>query len=156
MSNTNDLPAIVESKPLVCSCDCRSCCNGILRAALFAPVVLFLGALAAVAMFPDLADYGYPLFGKPSHTGFTGERPCSMEIGNCSFPTNPTSLNSSERDGCCPISRAFQFSFESKDDSEPTAEDASGDFVTKSAISEEIHADTTLPLTLVESEVSSK
>jgi hypothetical protein len=168
MSNTNELPTTDESKPIVCSSGCHSCGKGILRAAVYAPVVLIFGALAALAMFPDLADYGYPLIGNPSHTGFTGERPCSIILGNsscsasvalpgsCSFSSNPSSSNSTESSGCCPMSRARQISSEANTESPATAEEVSGDFVTEStSIIEEIPADATLPLNLVDSEVPS-
>ena len=166
MSNTNELPTTDESKPVVCSSGCHSCGKGLLRAAVYAPVVLTLCALAALAMYPDLADYGYPLIGKPSLTGFTGERPCSIEFGssncsipalpgNCSFPSNPSASNATERDGCCPMSRARQISPEAKVESTRTADEASGDFVTDSTTAEQIPADATLPLNLVDSNVPS-
>ena len=166
MSNTNDLPTIVESNPVACSSSCHMCGKGILRAVVYAPLALILSGLAALAMFPDLADYGYPLIGKPSHTGFTGERPCSVEFGNtncsmpalpgsCAFPSNPSASNATESDGCCPMSRARQISSEAKVESTPTADEASGDFVTDSVTSEVIPADATLPLNIVASEVPS-
>ena len=51
--------------------------------------------------------------------------------------------------------RARQISSDAKVDSAPSAEEASGDFVTKSVIVEEIPADATLPLNVVESDVPS-
>jgi hypothetical protein len=164
MSNTNDLPTNVDSNPVACSSGCHMCGNGVLRAVAYAPVVLILSGLAALAMFPDLADYGYPLIGKPSHTGFTGERPCSVEFGNsncsvpslpgsCAIPSNPSASNATENDGCCPMSRARQIS--SEVESTPTADQASGDFVTDSVTSEVAPADATLPLNIVDSDVPS-
>ncbi len=166
MSNTNDLPTTVNSNPVACSRGCQMCGKGILRAVVYAPVVLILSGLAALAMFPDLADYGYPLIGKPSHTGFTGERPCSVEFGNsncsvpalpgsCAFPSNPSASNATESDGCCLMNRARHISSEPKVESTSTADEASGDFETDSVTSEVIPADATLPLNTVDTEVSS-
>jgi hypothetical protein len=167
MSNSYDPRTTAESKPIVFSSGCHSCGKGVLRATVYASVVLILGGLAALAMFPDLADYGYPLIGNPSHTGFIGERPCSVEYGNsncsmpadlpgsCSFPSNPSTSSSTEGGGCCSMIRARQISSDAKVDSAPSAEEASGDFVTKSVIVEEIPADATLPLNVVESDVPS-
>ncbi len=167
MSNTNDLPTTVGSKSGVFGSGCDSCGRGILRAVVFAPVILILGAFAALAMFPDLADYGYPLIGNPSHTGFTGARPCSLAIGSsscsaqatlpgsCSFPSNQTPLNSIETGGCCPVSRAGQISTKTTVESTPAADEGADDFQTKAAIFNKTPADATLPLNLVESEVSS-
>ncbi len=167
MSNTDVLPTTIDSKPVVCSSGCHSCGKTLLRAIVYAPLILIFGALAALAMYPDLADYGYPLIGKPSHIGFTGERPCSIEFGNsncsmpvvlpgsCSIPSNPSTPNATGGDGCCPISRARQISSEPKVESTPATEKASGSFVADSATAQEIPADATLPLNLVDSDVPS-
>ena len=53
------------------------------------------------------------------------------------------------------MSRARQISSEAKVESTPTADEASGDFVTDSVTSEVIPADATLPLNIVASEVPS-
>jgi hypothetical protein len=83
MSNEPNLPVISEEQSPVCNSSCGNCCPGLIRAAIFAPVVLVLGGLAALATFPDLADYGYPLIGKPSHTGFKGATQCPADV-SCS------------------------------------------------------------------------
>ena len=165
MPNANDLPKADEPMPPVCSRDCYSCGKAMLRAAVYAPVILILGALAALVMFPDLADYGYPLIGNPSHIGFNGEPPCSIPIGksdcsvqatlpgSCSFPSNTSASNATERTDCWPMSRARQNSSETTVESAPDAESASGDFMTDSETIEEIFADATLPLNFVDSEV---
>ena len=166
MSDTKNLPTKIDAKPVACSSGCKSCGKSILRAALYTPLILFFGALAALAMYPDLADYGYPLIGKPSHIGFTGERPCSIEFGNskcslpalpgsCSIPLNPSMSKSTESDGCCPMSRARQISSEVKAKSTTTAEEASGNFVTDSSTAQEIPADAMLPLNIVDADVLS-
>ena len=169
MSNKIDLPTTSESNPDACSSGCPACCSskGLLRAVAYMPVVMVLGALAALAMFPDLADYGYPLIGNPSHTGFTGEHPCSITSGNsscsvapalpgsCSFPSTPSTANSTESGGCCPTSRAGQISTEVKVESNKAAEEASGDVAGGSITSDELPADATSPLNIVDLEVPS-
>ena len=68
MTHTNESPvsteAAVESQPAACSSGCKHGRSGLLRAVLYTPIVLILGALGAVAMFPDLAEYASPVIGQ--------------------------------------------------------------------------------------------
>lgn len=104
-----------------------------MKAVLYTPVVLFVGALAALAMYPDLADYGYPLIGKPSQIGFTGESACSgacysknESAGSCCSDGISLELISAPSQGsCCPTGRSFAFPTDSGSKDQASAETAS-------------------------------
>ena len=158
MSHTNEVPQIDQADAAACSSGgCPSCCKGVMRAAVYMPVALILGGLAAVAMFPDLADYGYPLIGKPSQIGFSGERPCSAG-GSCSAGTKHSgyplqsdctaTLIDSPGGSCCPLSGACPSSAES------TSETGLSDSVTKSEPLQELPADAISALNVPETETS--
>ncbi|HEY0980812.1 MULTISPECIES: hypothetical protein [unclassified Schlesneria] len=117
MTNSNDLPNSTDSPSIPTSAKCNQCCPGVMKAVLYTPVILFAGALGAVAMFPDLADYGYPLIGKPSQTGFTGESACCagdsytcpVPAAGCSSQGISLELISAPDGACCPTGRSFAF-----------------------------------------------
>jgi len=158
MTEANDLPISPESKAVESSTSCSSCCPGMMKAVLYTPVVLLVGALAAVAMYPDLADYGYPLIGKPSHIGFTGESACSAGRYSTSCPSSAGSccsegismeLISSPEGSCCPTGRSFAFPAESTSTEERVSEESvSGE--TASAAEEQAPADAVAPLNTAE------
>ena len=51
-----------ETPPIVCASGCQhGTSGGLLRAVLYTPVVVMLGGLAALATFPELAQYASPL-----------------------------------------------------------------------------------------------
>lgn len=118
MSHTNELPTVTDNDASACSTGCCKMCPGTWRAVVMLPAMVLLGGMAAVTMFPELADYGYPLFGRPSHTGFTGAGPCPG--GLCPSPlatarsvdaVKPASSEDATIPNCCaePTSRARSF-----------------------------------------------
>lgn len=82
MANDNDQMTLMENEPGTCPTAGCKCQHGMLKRVVYGFIVMTFGGLAALAMYPELADYAYPLMGKPSHTGFMGERPCSSD-GAC-------------------------------------------------------------------------
>ena len=118
MSETNVTPAASDS-PAVGATPRRGL--GVLRAALYAPVVLIVSAMGAVAMFPDLAEYASPLIGNSSGSECTcpiarlahligqgksaGEGCSSQAIssGSCSAARS-CSASAMSTEGCCPHS----------------------------------------------------
>jgi hypothetical protein len=120
MSDVNEIPPTPESNGPVCSTASNVLSACLFRLAMYAPVALIMSGLAALAMYPELADYGYPLTGNPSHTGFTGERPCQsdracaagslhsnypllpVEDSSCSSPSCTSQPNTTMNSGCCP------------------------------------------------------
>lgn len=118
MSQANDLPTISDNESSTCPIGGCKCQHGLLRAAVYLPAILILSGMAAVAMFPDLADYGYPLIGKPSHTGFKGAGECPgglcpspLAVSRSIEPVKPASSDDSAIPSCCaePVSRARSF-----------------------------------------------
>lgn len=66
MSDQNNLPVNPDTNSQPQSANCahsRSHRGGLLRAALYTPVVLLLSGLAALATFPELANYAAPMMG---------------------------------------------------------------------------------------------
>ena len=130
MSQQNDLPSVPELESASCKSSGCSCCSGAFKASLFGAMFLVIGGLAAVEFFPDLADYGYPLIGKPSHIGFTGESPCASDPTctagtlHSKYPLLPLSTEdrsetsaSTDSTGCCPTGRFCPVRAESSSES---------------------------------------
>ena len=121
MSEGNQVRSTVASDGQTCHPNSKSMCFCMYRMAIYIPVALVMTGLAAVAMYPDLADYGYPLIGNPSETGFRGEPPCQGESPcaagslHTNYPLLPVenaeiSIFSETGSGCCPTSRQFPLS----------------------------------------------
>ncbi len=112
MSDQN-IPAANTEQPAACSKGCQHRGGGILRAAMYTPVVLILGALGALATFPELAEYATPLIGEadcntcPISAALARARQsCSVSQGCGSSKGCSSSQSSSQEDamGCCPTS----------------------------------------------------
>ena len=77
--HTDDLP-LTDNVAAACSTSgCPMCQCGALKRVIYVIMAVTLGGMASLAMYPELADYAYPLMGKPSQTGFTGEHPCPAD-----------------------------------------------------------------------------
>lgn len=131
----------------VCSTGCKNHNSGILRAVLYTPIVLILGGLAALATFPELANYATPLIGESNSQytcpiaaalGMAGKSGCSSMRSSCSSSSQSDSM------GCCPaMSNATSSCCPSAGASSSASESAAGDDLTNAdtPISAPISAD---------------
>jgi hypothetical protein len=95
MSKSNESLNQVDAKTVTTSVTCAGGCphgfSGVLRAIVYAPLVLVVGGFAAVAAFPNLAEYATPLIGESTSTPV--------------YPFNGTGM-SSGGGSCCGRARA--------------------------------------------------
>ncbi len=119
MSDANDLPMTTDAESATGSTGCHcGKSGGILRAVLYTPIILIIGGLAAVATFPNLAEYATPLIGE-THCSSTGMTSCSSAAmpHSCSSHGHSEQMSSPDDSagscpssmtlgsGCCPHSR---------------------------------------------------
>ena len=111
MSDTPSHPVNPETpdypEGAVCTAGCGHRHSGMWRAVLYTPVVLILGGLAALATFPELAEYATPLVGDQAS--------CSSQNG-CPIAACANALSSamgysaqsaaSSAPSCCSAKRA--------------------------------------------------
>ncbi len=123
MSENNVSPVTSETQTCASSCNHRR--SGLLRAVLYAPIVLIAGGMASMAMFPGLSEYATPLIGDSAGSecscpltrlakmvGFNSrsEQTCSSQgasAGSCSASVNEMSAGSCPSQSmssgtCCP------------------------------------------------------
>jgi hypothetical protein len=95
----SDLPSTTpelktEMQKPTCAGGCNHSGGGIMRAVAYTPIVLLAGAMAAIAMFPNLAEYATPLIGES-----TGNLTCALKNtsgeGHCCASMQAAA-------GCCP------------------------------------------------------
>ncbi|MBM4074653.1 MAG: hypothetical protein FJ267_03320 [Planctomycetes bacterium] len=113
----------------VCSTSSCGCSLGrmktFVRAVLYVPLILLVGTYAAVAMFPELAEYATPLIGnsRPTYTPDQMKNNCPFSHGGCQSEHELTlasgcrmqsSCHASADQGCC--SSSCPFSTQSEDD----------------------------------------
>ena len=85
---------------------CHKCHLGrgasIVRAVLYTPIILAAGALAAVAMFPGLAEYASPLIGPTSGASQSCAGSTAMSCSSVTAdPSEGCSASMISASGCC-------------------------------------------------------
>lgn len=79
--------------------------NGFLRAVLYTPVVIVLGGLAALATFPDLANYASPLIDHFPKTAMNAK--CNFKCPSSSQSIDLSNPVYQQSAGCCEMGNAL-------------------------------------------------
>jgi hypothetical protein len=160
MPASNSVPTInppdSDAQATACSTSCQSCGSGLLRAMVYTPVVLIVGAMGAVAMFPDLAEYAAPLV-SCSSGGCSSQRSAHASLMGLdgSAPAGGCSSSEISSGGCCPMSGGARFETISAeaDPAEETATTAEPDLAALAPT--DVPADATSASNLTEVETAS-
>lgn len=107
MSDNNIQPtnqdANAEPQITACSTSGKCCNHGLMRAVLYTPIILGLGALAALATFPELANYATPLIGESTKGACSASAdgsyqcPIAAMFGGAKAQSSPMAMSG----GCC-------------------------------------------------------